>query len=245
MTIKVLVNGAFGKMGQMITRAIVDDARFALVGQTGREYDLKTAIQDSQAEVVIDFTHPHAVFNNTKTIISAGARPVIGTTGLKQKQIKELAETCAAKKRGCIIAPNFSLGAILLMRYAKEIAKYFPKVEIIEFHHEDKADSPSGTAIRTAELLSQTKADIKKSIKVEHENIPGARGAKYQDIPIHSIRLPGLLAHQEIIFGSRGETLSLRHDTIDRQCFLPGICLACEKVMKLEKLVYGLEEILE
>jgi 4-hydroxy-tetrahydrodipicolinate reductase len=244
MPINILVNGAFGRMGQMVVKAVTDHPALELVGQTGREYDLAKSIQDSRANVVIDFTHPDSVFKNVMTIIEAGARPVIGTSGLKHEQIRTLQEACAKLKRGGIIAPNFSLGAVLMMKFSKEIVKYLPQVEIIEMHHNEKADSPSGTAIRTAELLAEAVKNVNQPDKPSIETIPGARGATHHRIPIHSVRLPGMLAHQQVIFGEPGETLSIRHDSLDRVCFMPGICLACEKVMGLERLVYGLEEIL-
>lgn len=228
----------------MTVKAVSADRRFELVGQTGREYDLKKSINDSRAQVVIDFTHPESVFKNTQAIIETGARPIIGTSGLTIAQVKTLQEQCAKLKLGGIIAPNFSLGAVLMMKYAQEIVKHIPHVEIIEMHHDNKADSPSGTAMRSAEMLRQAAANVNQPIKSSRENVPGARGALYQDIPIHAVRLPGFLAHQQIIFGTTGETLTLRHDSIDRQCFMPGVCLAAEKVMELDRLVYGLEEIL-
>lgn len=244
MTITVLINGAFGRMGQTTAKAITNHPRLELVGQTGREYDLKKAITDSNAQVVIDLTHPQAVFDNACTIISAGAHPVIGTSGLTIEQISDLQARCAEKKLGGIIAPNFSLGAVLMMKYAREIAKYMLNVEIIEMHHENKADSPSGTALRTAQMLSEVMPEVNPNRQPSRETIPGARGASYNGIPIHAVRLPGILAHEQIIFGESGETLTLRHDSIDRECFMPGICLACEKVMGLDHMVYGLEEIL-
>ncbi len=244
MPINILVNGAFGRMGQITVKTISEHAGFALVGQTGREYDLKTSIKDSNAQVVIDFTHPESVFTNASIIIESGAHPVIGTTGLVSDQIRQLQEKCAKLKLGGIIAPNFSLGAVLMMKYAKEIVKYLPHVEVIEMHHDGKADSPSGTALRTAEMLAQSIPSVNQPQKPSRETVPGARGANYHHIPIHAIRLPGFLAHEQIIFGNLGETLTLRHDSIDRQCFMPGICLACERVVTLDQLVYGLEEIL-
>lgn len=242
MTIAVLINGAFGRMGQITAKAIAEDARFKLVGQIGREYDLKKSITDSGADVVIDFTTPSSVFKNLQTIIEAKARPVIGTSGLKQDQIKKMQVEAKKLQLGGIIAPNFSLGAVLMMKHAKEIVKYMPQVEIIEYHHDGKIDSPSGTSIRTAELLAENRA--KTEVKKTHETISGARGALHLGIPIHAIRLPGLLAHEEVIFGNTGETLTIRHDSIDRVSFMPGVKLACEKVMQLKELVYGLEEVL-
>lgn len=244
MSIKVLINGAFGRMGQITAKAIEENPHFTLVGQTGREYDLQKSIKDSKAQVVIDFTLPDAVFNNVMSIIDAGAHPVIGTTGLKPTQLLTLKEKCAALKRGGIIAPNFSLGAVLMMKYAREIAKYMPHVEIVEYHHDNKADSPSGTALRTAEMLAESIPTRQLDRKQTIENVPGARGATHCGIPIHAVRLPGFLAHEQIMFGSTGEVLTLRHDSIDRACFMPGVILACEKVLALDKLVVGLENIL-
>lgn len=244
MAIKVLVNGAFGRMGQISVAAIEKNANLELVGQTGREYDLKKSIEDSEAEVVIDFTQPEVVYQNTLTIIKAGARPVIGTSGLTLAQIQNLQENCAELKRGGIIAANFSIGAILMMQLAQTIAKYMPYAEIIEMHHGAKVDHPSGTSLRSAELIASSNEHINAEKTNTHETIPHARGATYHGIPIHSVRLPGLLAHQQIIFGQTGETLTLKHDSIDRQCFMAGIALACEKVMALDRLIYGLEEIL-
>lgn len=243
MPIKILVNGAFGRMGQMTANAIMAHPGFELVGQTGREYDLTQSIKDSHAQVVVDFTHPDAVYANTNAIIDAGVHPVIGTTGLTSEQITLLEKKCASLKIGGIIAPNFSLGAVLMMVHAKEIAKHLPHVEIIEMHHDSKADCPSGTALRTAELLSESLPSSRPATSAR-ETIVGSRGANYRGIPIHAVRLPGFLAHEQVIFGGAGETLTLRHDSIDRQCFMPGVCLACEKVVKLDKLVYGLEGIL-
>lgn len=244
MPIRLLVNGAFGCMGQIIVKAVTTQPDFVLVGQTGRGYDLAKSIKDSQAQVVIDFTHPDVVFANTLAIIETGAHPVIGTSGLKGDQIHTLQNRCADLKLGGLIVPNFSLGAVLMMKYAKEIVKHLPHVEIIEMHHNGKADSPSGTALRTAEMLAHGCNTVNQPPTPLHETVVGARGANHANIPIHAIRLPGLLAHQQIIFGNTGETLTLRHDTIDRECFMPGIFLACKKVMGLDRLIYGLGEIL-
>jgi 4-hydroxy-tetrahydrodipicolinate reductase len=245
MTIRVLVNGAQGKMGQASIAAIQQTADLVLAGAHGRDQSLPQGIQETQADVVVDFTHPNSVFENTKAIIQAGARPVIGTTGLTQQQVQELQKLCADQKLGGVIAPNFSLGVILMMRLSQECARYFPHVEIIEMHHNKKVDSPSGTAIRTAQLIMEAKTAASSSSEVkEMQTLPGARGARYQDIPIHSVRLPGLLAHQEVIFGDLGQTLTIREDTTSREAYMPGVCLACRKVMSLDHLVFGLENIL-
>jgi 4-hydroxy-tetrahydrodipicolinate reductase len=244
MPIKVLVNGAFGRMGQMIVKAITAAEGLEMVGQTGREYDLAKSIRDSGAEVVVDFTHPSSIAISLEVIIESKAHPVVGTTGLTMDQIKNFQKKCETLKLGGVIAPNFSMGAVLMMKYAKEIVKYMPNVEIIEMHHEGKADSPSGTALRSAEMMANGGNAINPAAKTSIETIKGARGASHHGIPIHAVRLPGYLAHEQIIFGSKGETLTLRHDSMDRECFMPGICLACEKVVGLDRLVYGLEEIL-
>lgn len=245
MTIRVLVNGAQGKMGQQTIKTISDLATdFTLVGAIGKDNDLAKEIRKNQAQVVVDFTSADVVFQNAEIIINAGAHPVIGTSGLLKNQVHILQEHCAKLKLGGIIAPNFSLGAVLMMRYAQEIVKYFPYVEIIEMHHNGKLDSPSGTALRTAELLAAARIN-KPSFPLDvHETIPGARGANLDHIPIHAVRLPGLIAHQQIIFGGLGETLTIRHDTIDRQCFMSGVVFACKKVLEIDNLVFGLEHLL-
>ena len=168
---------------------------------------------------------------------------MIGTTGFSSTQIQTLTALCAEKKLGAIIAPNFSIGAILMMQLAKTAAHYFPQVEIIEMHHAGKLDSPSGTAIKTAELIAE--ANNVAAIPTTKAVLPGARGAVHQQIPIHAIRLPGLVAHEQVIFGGTGETLTIKHDSTDRQCFMPGVILACQKVMTLNRLIYGLEHLLD
>ncbi len=243
MTIRILINGAQGKMGQETAKAVsLHNNDFTLVAKTGRNDDLMKSIRDHKPQVVIDFTNADAAFKNTQTIIEAGVHPVIGTSGLLKEQIASLQKRCLALKLGGIIAPNFSLGAVLMMKCAKDIAAHFPTVEIIETHHAGKLDSPSGTAIRTAELITSSKNF--PHLPSNKETLKGARGALYENIPIHSLRLPGVIANQEVIFGAPGETLSLKHVTIDRQCFMPGVLLACKKVMELDRLVYGLEELI-
>lgn len=243
MMTRVLVNGAQGKMGQEVCKAITAHPALELVATAGRQDDLALAIRKNQAEIVIDFTVPSVVYQNTKTIIEADAHPIIGTTGLLPEQIREFQQLCADKKLGGIIAPNFSIGAVLMMRYAEDAARYYSQVEIIEMHHAGKEDSPSGTALKTAEMIRHANQDMTTPRK-GRETIPGARGALHDNIPIHAIRLSGLVACQEVIFGGTGETLTIRHHSIHRESFMPGICLACQKVVKLQNLVYGLEGIL-
>jgi 4-hydroxy-tetrahydrodipicolinate reductase len=244
MPIRIIVNGANGKMGQITVKTLLNDADFSVVGELNRRHHLADEIKKHQAQVVVDLTTAESVFQNTQTIINAGAHPVIGTSGLVKEQIQTLQQLCKEKKLGGIIVPNFSIGVVLMMKYAQEFAKYFPDIEIIEMHHAGKLDSPSGTALRTAELLADARIQQPVALKNTRETISGARGANYQNIPIHAVRLPGFVAHQQILFGGVGESVTLRHDTTDRQCFMQGMVLACKKVLGLNELVCGLENIL-
>jgi 4-hydroxy-tetrahydrodipicolinate reductase len=243
MAIRILVNGAKGKMGQETVKLITTEPDFVLTAQADREDNLAQLIQTTAADVVVDFTTAEVGFRNTQTIIEAGARPVIGTTGFSLSQIDELKKHCEHLKRGAIIAPNFSLGAILMMKFAQEAARYLPHVEIIELHHDRKLDAPSGTALKTAQLISQVKEKTQPKVK-ETETLAHARGALSEDIRIHSVRLPGLVAHQQVIFGGVGETLTIKHDMMDRQAAMPGVALACRKVMELNHLISGLENLI-
>jgi 4-hydroxy-tetrahydrodipicolinate reductase len=244
MTIHILINGAQGKMGQETVKAVSEHSKdFTLVAKTGRNDNLTKSIREFKPQVVIDFTNADAAFKNTQAIIEAGVHPVIGTSGFLKNQIALLQKRCVELKLGGIIVPNFSLGAVLMMKCAKEISRHFSMVEIIEAHHTGKLDSPSSTAMRTAELITSSRAK-EPQFPTSKETLSGARGANYGNIPIHSLRLPGIIANQEVIFGAPGETLSIKHMTIDRQCFMPGVLLACKKVMELDRLVYGLEELI-
>lgn len=220
--INVIINGASGKMGRTTVAAIAHETAFTLVATTHRGDNLSQAIQHHHADIVIDWTTPDAVFDNTQTIINAGARPVIGTTGLTTEQIKKISDLCCEKKLGGIIAPNFSIGAVLMMKYAKDALQYFSDAEIIEYHHAEKKDAPSGTAKKTVELMLENTKNKK-------------------NIPIHSVRLPGIFANQTVLFGGNGETLTIQHHAIDRQAMMPGLFFCCQKVMTLDRLVYGME----
>ncbi len=242
--IRIIVNGAQGKMGTLAVQTLSAHADFEVVGETTREDNLANIIKQRKASVVLDLTHADSVVKNIEIILDSGAHPVIGTSGLLQQHIEKLQKKSEILKIGGIIVPNFSMGAVLMMKYAQEIIHYFPTVEIIEMHHAQKTDSPSGTSIRTAELLAEARVAPPIQPPTSLETLKGARGAVYQDIPIHSIRLPGLVAHQQIIFGNTGETLMIQHNAIDRSCFMPGVVLACQKVMQLKTLICGLEKIL-
>lgn len=196
------------------------------------------------ADVWVDFTTPKFAYENTRFALENGFAPVVGTTGFTPEQIEELTELSAKKKLGGLIAPNFAIGAILLMQFAAQAAKYFPHLEIIELHHDKKKDAPSGTAVKTAELISQVRTSLHQGAVDEEELMAGARGAEFDGFRIHSVRLPGLVAHQEVIFGAQGEGLTIRHDSYDRVSFMSGVNLGIKEVVKREKLVYGLEHLL-
>lgn len=197
-----------------------------------------------EADVWIDFTIPKVAYEHTRFALEHGLAPVVGTTGFTTEEITDLIDLSREKNIGGLIAPNFAIGAVLLMQFAAQAAKYFPNVEIIDLHHDKKKDAPSGTAVKTAELISQVRQPQGQGAPDEEESLPGARGANYQGMHIHSVRLPGLVAHQEVIFGSQGEGLTLRHDSYDRVSFMTGVNLGVKEVVKRHELVYGLEHLL-
>ena len=242
--IRVLVNGAKGRMGQEVVKAVTVASDLELVDQTDLGDDLIARIKASQAQAVVDFTTAAVAFENTRKILEAGVHPVVGTSGLLAEQVAELQQLAEDKGIGGLIAPNFAIGAVLLMKYAQDAAKYLPDVEVIELHHNRKADAPSGTAVKTAQLIAEARQEIPKSLVEEKELFEGARGSEVHGVRVHSLRLPGLVAHQEVIFGGTGETLTIRHDSIHRESFMPGVCLACRKVIGTQQLFYGLEYLL-
>jgi len=267
--IPVIVAGATGKMGRETIKAIAKAPDLTLIGATGRKHvgedigevvgcgeleipvttDLEILLaqgaQEKQLAVMVDFTHPSLVYENIRSSIAYGVRPVVGTTGLSEAQLHDLAAFADKASTGCVIAPNFSIGILLLQQAAIAAAKYFEHVEILELHHNQKADAPSGTAIHTSQMLAELGQTFNPAQVLETEHIAGARGALMaENIRIHSVRLPGLIAHQEVIFGSLGEVYTLRHDTSDRSCYMPGVLLAIRKIVQLKSLVYGLEKIL-
>lgn len=237
---RVIVNGANGKMGRMACEAIANTSQLELVASALRTDNLASLIKETQAEIVVDFTTPMAVYENACCILENGASPIIGTTGLNIEQMKALETLAIQKKIAGLIVPNFSIAAVLMMQVAAQLAPYFSQAEIIESHHPHKKDAPSGTAIKTAELMQLKKRPLDE----ECFSFKSPTAPQVQNIPIHSIRLPGLIANQEIIFGAEGETLHLKHQTISRTCFMPGLILACMQVKNLDKLYYGLEHIL-
>lgn len=248
--IKVAVCGALGKMGTEICNAVETCEKTTLAAKidiAGSETyrSVEEAVKVCNIDVLVDFTQPSSVFENAKCCLNNGIKIVIGTTGLKEDEIKYLKQLSEEKSTGCFIAPNFSTGAVLMMMFAKQAAKYFDNAEIIELHHNQKKDAPSGTAIRTAMMMAEAKSTFTRGNCPEKETIEGARGgASYADIHIHSVRMPGYIASQEVIFGSNGQIFKIRHDSMDRKCYMQGIFLAIEHVFKNNDFVYGLDNIM-
>lgn len=262
--ITVAMAGAAGKMGREIMRGLLKAPDIELVGGIDpagvgqdcgelaglgpREIPVVERLADlpRRPQVVVDFTHPSVVKENCIRAIGAGIRPVVGTTGMGPADIAELRQLCEQRGIGGLVAPNFAIGAVLLMRFAAEAARHFEHAEILELHHNQKADAPSGTAIKTAELMRAARERFGTGNAAEHVALEGARGAEFEDsgIRIHSIRLPGLVAHQEVVFGGLGQTLTIRHDSLSRESFVPGVLLGVRKVLALDGLVYGLEHLL-
>lgn len=262
--ITVLVSGAYGRMGREVVKACLNDDEVSLVGVAdvrGKgqdigplvgfdklgltlENELASLIEAVRPEVMVDFTNPQAVVRNAKMALEQGVRPVIGTTGLEEKDIEELRRLCAKQNLSACIAPNFALGAVLMMKFAREAARFFPNVEIIELHHDQKLDAPSGTALRTAEQILEGRGALRQGHPNEYEKIPGSRGGEMGGMRVHSVRLPGLVAHQEVIFGGVGQTLTVRHDSLSRESFMPGVLMAVKKVKELQGVVIGLENLI-
>lgn len=250
--IRVAVCGACGKMGTEVVKAVVADENMELVAKidllcTGEKLykNIDEAAQAVEIDVLVDFTQPVSIFDNAKKCLNLGIRPVIGTTGLSDAQISELEKLSKEKGVSCLIAPNFTTGAVLMMMFAKQAAKYFDNAEIIELHHNQKKDAPSGTAIKTAQLMAEAKDNFAQGNCAEEELIKGSRGGKsYSDIHIHSVRMPGYIASQEVIFGASGQIFKIRHDSMDRTCYMKGVIMAINHVMKNNEFVYGLDNIL-
>lgn len=252
--IKVLVNGALGRMGRTVCNAVNADSELELVGAVDViageveglmvETDLDAALKKFSPDVMVDFTRPNVVFDNVMTALRNRVSPVVGTTGLSNEAKEKIHELAEANDTPAFIAPNFALGAVLMMLTAQKIAKYLPDVEIIELHHDKKLDAPSGTAELTAKMISEVRPSHKQGHPDEEERLPHVRGAEVDGIRIHSVRLPGYVAHQEVIFGGLGQTLTIRHDSTGRDSFMPGVVLACKKVRNLRGLTVGLDKIL-
>ncbi len=256
--IKVLINGALGRMGSEVVKKVTAekdltvaaavDIKAGTLTVDDNTYqvttDLAAAIKEAQPDVVVDFTRPDAVMNNLRIVLGMGVHAVVGTTGFTQTDLQEVDRLARENNTAVLIAPNFALGAVVMMKLACEAAKYFPHAEIIEKHHDKKLDAPSGTAIITAQKISEVREKMQQGNPDEKETMAGARGADYEGMKIHSVRLPGYVASQEVIFGGQGEILRICTEPINRECYMPGVALGCRKIMGRSGLVYGLDQLL-
>ena len=257
--IKVGVTGALGRMGKEVVKTVIANPEMQLVcaidkfetgsnvyGNVAIESDIVKSIELNKPDVIVDFTDPASVFQNTKTYLENKVKPVIGTTGLSKEQIEELKKLSKENNTGCLIAPNFAIGAVLMMMFAKTAAKYFNNAEIIELHHNRKKDAPSGTAIKTAQMMAEVNPNMQTGNIKDTEIIQGARGGLFNEdgkgnINIHSVRMPGFVASQEVIFGANGQILTIKHDTSNRECFMSGVELAIKYVSKNNDFIFGLD----
>ncbi len=261
--IRVVINGALGRMGQEVTKAVVRDPELRAVGAVEKEVtqqylplaeasqlipfssNLSSLLKTCDADVVVDFTNAEACMAAARVTLKQKVNMVIGTTGLSEENLAEIEQLSRTYKVGVVVAPNFSLGAALLIQLSKIAAKFFEYAEIIEMHHEKKADAPSGTAMATAKAMLQVRDKPFVYPVVEREVLSNTRGGQMDGIAIHSLRLPGFMAGQEVIFSGAGETLSLRHNAMSRECYIPGVILAIKKVVRRKGLIYGLDTLLK
>ncbi len=265
--IRVLVSGACGSMGGYVCRAVdaAEDMTIAAavdpagIGHTLDEYmpelseearhlqisgHLAATLQQTSPDVMIDFTAPAVVMSNIEAALNAGAGCVVGTTGFSEIDLKTVQRMCETKGVACLIAPNFSIGANLMMKFAAEAVSSFEYAEIIERHHEHKKDAPSGTAVKTAQMMAEARQRPLSVVPTERHNVEGSRGGTLGNIPIHAVRMPGYVANQEVLLGGQGEILKISHETTSRECFMPGVMLAVRKVQTLSGLTYGLDKLL-
>lgn len=241
---RVAVLGAKGKVGSAMVAGVraADDLTLSAEVDAGDPMSLLT---EASTEVVIDFTHPDVVMANLEFLIANGIHAVVGTTGFTAERLQQVEEWLAGSPAtSVLIAPNFAIGAVLSMHFAKQAAPFFESAEVVELHHPHKADAPSGTATRTAKLIAESRKGLPPNPDATSTGLPGARGADVEGIPVHSVRLAGLVAHQEVLFGTEGETLTIRHDSLDRTSFVPGVLLAVRRVRDRPGLTVGLEPLL-
>ncbi len=263
-TIRIIVCGVAGKMGKSIIKSIATTPDLTLTGavdiiKTGEDagelagieplgltvtHKLQELLAAGNADVMVDFTSPLTVMDNIHCALQHQIVPVVGTTGISEEELNSVRQWVHRYNTGAIIAPNFAIGAVLMMKAAQMCARYMKGVEIIEMHHDEKLDAPSGTALKTALLIHEAAGEVQPA-REELEKLPGVRGGRVDGIPVHSIRLPGLVAHQEIIFGGEGQMLTIRHDALNRSCFIPGLLMAIRFAPGNKELIYGIENILE
>ena len=260
--IKVVVAGALGRMGKEVVAAVCADRHLDLAGAVDKkaveEYlslpgglglipisrEVEPMLIRVKPHVMVDFTHPESVMDNVRCALRHRVVPVVGTTGITEKDLREIQALCEEHGVGAFVAPNFALGANLMIHFARIASRFFPSAEIIELHHDGKADAPSGTALRTAEEMTRAREEPFKFGATTKLVLEGVRGGEAGGIRIHSVRLPGLVAHQEVLFGGQGETLTIRHDSISRESFMPGVIMAIKEAPKIKGLVYGLDRLM-
>ena len=261
--IRIVINGALGKMGREVSKAVLNEPGLEIVGaveeKVTQQYlplpetselipfssDLDSLLKSCNPAVLVDFTNAAASMAAARIAVKRGINMVIGTTGFSEENLKEIEQLCRANNVGAVVSPNFSLGAVLLMHLAKVAAKFFDYAEIVEMHHDKKIDAPSGTAMATAKAMLQARGKPFICPKTEREVVSSVRGGQIEGVAIHSLRLPGFMAGQEVIFSGVGQTLSLRHETISRESYMPGVILAIREVTKHKGLIYGLEALLK
>lgn len=242
---RVGVLGAKGKVGATMCAAVQSAADLTLSAEVDAG-DAMSLFTDTSTDAVIDFTHPDVVMDNLEFLIGNGIHAVVGTTGFTADRLDRVRDWLAASPAtGVLIAPNFAIGAVLSMHFAQKAAPYFESVEVIELHHPQKADAPSGTATRTAQLIAEARKGLPPNPDATSTGLPGARGADVDGVPVHSVRVTGLVAHQEVLFGTMGETLTIRHDSIDRTSFVPGVLLAVRHIAARPGLTIGIEALLD
>jgi 4-hydroxy-tetrahydrodipicolinate reductase len=245
--IRVAVLGAAGRMGTEVRRAVGGAPDMLLVASIDVD-DPFSLLTDSAAQVAVDFTHPDAVMGNLERCIRAGVHAVVGTTGFDEERLDTVRRWLStAPGVGVLIAPNFGIGAVLMMRFAAQAARFFESAEIVELHHPNKVDAPSGTARRTAELIAASRAGagLDPMPDATATSLSGARGATVADVPVHAVRLRGLVAHQEVLLGGQGEILTIRHDSLDRSSFMPGVLVGIRRIGSAPGLTVGLEHFLD
>ncbi|MFC4354591.1 4-hydroxy-tetrahydrodipicolinate reductase [Chryseomicrobium palamuruense] len=254
--IRVAIAGPRGNMGKEAVKMVMMSSNFDLIAVLDSKEtmipfscpvftDLDQLITECQPDVLVDLTSPELGMKHTTLALENKVHAVVGTTGFSERDLEKLKNLCEHHQVGCIIAPNFSIGAVLMMKFAEQAARYMSDVEIIEMHHDRKLDAPSGTALKTAEMIGTLREPHQQGHPDEKETHPGARGASLDGIRLHSVRLPGLVAHQQVLFGGNGQLLTLRHDSFNRESFMPGVALCIEEVMKRNTFIYGLEHLID
>jgi 4-hydroxy-tetrahydrodipicolinate reductase len=243
----IIASDDYNLVGAVDITAIGEDAgTLAGAGFCGVkvEKDLLSLLRREAVDAAIDFTNPKVVMSDIRTCLEQKVPVVVGTTGITGDDVEDVRKMSESSGTNCIIAPNFTIGAVLMMIFSKMAAKYFPNAEIIELHHNNKMDAPSGTAIKTAEMILSSRETRPSPPPGEFEKLAGARGGELDGIRLHAVRLPGFIAHQEVIFGDSGQVLTIRHDSMSRECYIPGVLMAVKKLGEINGVVYGLENLL-